>query len=386
MRPRENYTSMIGTAFGLTLAILITFQVYFFREPARIQAVEAADKIAAETAGRALYADNCVACHGENGEGKVGPALNSRELLRMAPDETLFSLIRTGVPGTVMPAWGQAAGGPFTDEQIAQIVAFLRAWEPTAPEVAPGVTTPDPVRGAAIFASTCFICHGESGQGTEHAPALNDPERLNQFDDAWYRDTITHGRPAKGMPTWGTVLAPQQIDDLVALLAAWRAGQMVTPAIPSEVHLNSALFALRQTDLLDAIFHLNTALIQASASQAGGIEAVLDMIKENDLTEAEARLSALLGAPSTGIAQLPGSIEAGKALFADNCAPCHGVDGTGGIGPNLHVNAFVQSQSDSDLVAFVLTGRAGTGMAGFQGRLMEEQLSHIVALLRTWQK
>src|SRR3990172_365008 len=125
MRPRENYTPFIATGLGLTLAILIVFQMHVLGEPKRIQAVEAADLSAAQAAGRNLYADNCVACHGGNGEGLVGPALNSRELLKMTADETLASLIRTGVPGTVMPAWGQAFGGPFTDEQVSQLVAFI---------------------------------------------------------------------------------------------------------------------------------------------------------------------------------------------------------------------------------------------------------------------
>lgn len=375
MRPKEDYTRHIVVAFGFTLAILVIFQVYIFREPARIQAVEAADKSVAEATGRDLFASNCTACHGQNGQGNVGPALNSQQLLKTTSDDTLFNLIRTGVPGSVMPAWGQIFGGPFTDEQVVQLVAFIRAWEPTAPSVVPTPTTADPARGAATFASTCFICHGENGQGTERAPALNDPARLQQFDDVWYRDTIAQGRPAKGMPTWGTVLSPGQIDDLVALLAAWRAGQVVTPTISVDARLSSALFALERSDPIDASFQLNAALAQASGAQATDIEAILALIQKNDLAGAQERLNALMG-----------SVEEGAKLFEANCAPCHGADGTGKVGPNLHTNAFILSKSNSDLIAFILAGRPGTAMAGFQGRLSEEQLRHIAALLRSWQK
>ena len=94
MRSRENYTPFVTTGFGLTLAILLVFQVYIVREPSRIQVVESADRAAAVKAGRDLYADNCVACHGANGEGKAGPALNSSELLKMTADQTFFSLIQ----------------------------------------------------------------------------------------------------------------------------------------------------------------------------------------------------------------------------------------------------------------------------------------------------
>lgn len=375
MRPRENFAPFVAVGLGLTLAILAAFQLYFLREPQRLQAVEAADRSAATAAGRELFQSNCTACHGQNGEGLVGPALNSRELLKTTADGTFFSLIRSGVPGTVMPAWGQTFGGPFTDEQVTQLVTFIRAWEPTAPLITPAAKTADPARGAAIFDSTCFICHGENGQGTDRAPALNVPARLKQFDDQWYRDTISQGRPAKGMPTWGTVLSPAQIDDLVALLAAWREGQVVAPAVSVRQHLSSAMFALQRSDSADALFHLSDALAKSSGSQAEDIAAVLDLTSKGDLSGAQARLKAMLG-----------SVEEGTQLFAANCAPCHGADGAGKVGPNLHSNAFIQSQNDSDLVAFVLTGRAGTAMGGFKDRLTEEQLSHLVALLRSWQE
>ncbi len=375
MRSRENHTPFVAASFGLTLAILAVFQAYLWREPARIQAVEAADRLAAETAGRKLYGENCVACHGLNGEGRVGPTLNSRELLKSTLDETLFSLIRTGVPGTVMPAWGQTGGGPFTDEQLTQLVAFIRAWEPTAPEITPVTNTPDPIRGAAIFASTCFICHGENGKGTDRAPALNAPARLKDFNDAWYRNTIAYGRPAKGMPTWGTVLSPAQINDLVALLAAWRQGQEVKAVIPLEKHLTSALFALRGFDSADVVYHLTAAQAQADSTLAQDIQEVLDLLNARDWAGARARLIALL--PEE---------EVGKALFEINCAPCHAADGTGGLGPNLHANPFIQLKNDEALLAFILAGRKGTAMSGFEGALTEDELGYILTLLRTWQK
>ena len=43
MRPHENHTPFVATGLGLTLAILAIFQIYLWREPGRIQAVEAAD-------------------------------------------------------------------------------------------------------------------------------------------------------------------------------------------------------------------------------------------------------------------------------------------------------------------------------------------------------
>ena len=65
---------------------------------------------------------------------------------------------------------------------------------------------------------------------------------VDQFDDAWYRATIANGRPAKGMPTWGTVLSPEQIGDLVALIAAWRDG-LDRSNFRSDLAASDAIFA-----------------------------------------------------------------------------------------------------------------------------------------------
>ena len=375
MRSRENNTLFVAAAFGLTLAILVTFQVYILREPMRIRLVQAADKQAAEEAGQELYADNCATCHGTNGEGGIGPALNSRDLLTATMDETLVGLTRFGVPSTLMPAWGQASGGPFTDEQLNQLVAFIRAWEPTAPEISLVAEEPDPLRGAEIYETTCFICHGQDGQGTSTAPALNDPERLQKFDDIWYRNTIARGRPAKGMPTWGTVLSPAQINDVVALIAAWREGESVAAEFPLATFVTNALFAIREFDRPDAIFYLKNSIPLADRDQAGEIQAIILLIEENRLFEAESSL----------IVFLPPE-EMGRAAYDSNCAPCHGDDGTGGMGPNLHDNSFFQSKSDVELAEFILAGRRNTAMDGFEGILGSEELDNIIILMRSWQE
>ena len=225
MRPRENYTSMIGTGFGLTAAILISFQLYLLREPARIAADQAGDRSAAVTEGKFLFNTYCTVCHGKEGEGVEAPALNDKNFLTETRDEVIFNIVSSGIPGTKMPAWNQTYGGPLTDQQVRQIAAFVRNWESTAPDRHAEAMKGDPAKGQVIFDGTCFVCHGVNGQGTDRAPALNDAVKLAQFDDQWYADTIANGRPAKGMPTWGTVLSPEDIRDVVAFLRSWQPRQ-----------------------------------------------------------------------------------------------------------------------------------------------------------------
>jgi cytochrome c oxidase cbb3-type subunit 3 len=228
MRSVENYSRYVAVAFGLTVAILASFQIYIFREPRRIATDKANDLATSVNEGQTLFGTYCQECHGKDGEGNDGPPLNDKHFLKDTNDPTIFSVISSGVPGSEMPAWNQALGGPLTDQQVSQLVAFIRNWEAQAPDRAAAAEAADPAIGLKIFTSTCIICHGENGKGTDRAPALNDPVKLAQFDDQWYADTIANGRPSKGMPTWGTVLSPSQIGDLVALLRAWQNGETIT--------------------------------------------------------------------------------------------------------------------------------------------------------------
>ena len=221
-RKREDYTRLLAIALVLSVGILVAFQVYILREPSRIQGVLAADQAEQIARGQTLFSDNCAKCHGTNGEGDIGPALNSKKFLQTTDDGVIFSLIGSGVPGTGMPSWAQANGGPLTDEQIHDLVGYIRHWQATATDVAKPTPTPNPAQGATIFKSICYACHGTNGEGTDRAPALNDQKLLAQFDDNWFRQTISQGRPSKGMPTWGKVLSPEQINAVVAYIRQWQ--------------------------------------------------------------------------------------------------------------------------------------------------------------------
>ena len=290
---RENYSRLLGATLILALLILVAFQLYINREPARIKAVRAADQAAAITAGEELYQANCASCHGEEGEGVDAPALNNLAILKDTPDGTFADLIANGVPGTEMPAWSQARGGPFTDEEIKQLVAFIRSWEATAPDLGEQRMRVDARRGARIYAATCVVCHGENGQGGT-APALNDPAKLQQFDDEWYAETIAEGRPAQGMPVWGSVLSPQQIGDLVALMDAWRRGEEIIVGDVGSL-LKDAAHAVEHGEIGEATELLEQAANSAEHEQAEVIEEALSALESGNTKEAETLLEQAQG-------------------------------------------------------------------------------------------
>lgn len=289
----DNNSRLLWTSLILAGLILVAFQLYLNREPARIQAVQAADRQQLISAGQALYGQNCASCHGAEGEGADAPALNSKQFLTAAHDETMFGLIANGIPGTEMPAWSQAHGGPFTDEEIRQMVAFIRSWEPAAPDLGQQRMRVDAQRGAQIFAGTCAICHGPNGQGGT-APALNDPVKLQQFDDPWYAETIARGRPAQGMPVWGTVLSPQQIADVVALIGAWRRGEQIVVGDVAGL-LEDALHALEHNEIGEATELLEQAADVTEHEQAEVIEQALAALDAGNIKEATALIEQTQG-------------------------------------------------------------------------------------------
>lgn len=122
----------VGAALGLLL--VAAFPAYRAVEAGRREAALEARQAALVVQGRKLWVQNCSTCHGVNGEGVDAPALNSRQFLQQVTDEQMHSIVAVGIPGSEMPAWWNEIGGPFTDEQIAAVVAYVRSWEPTAPD------------------------------------------------------------------------------------------------------------------------------------------------------------------------------------------------------------------------------------------------------------
>jgi mono/diheme cytochrome c family protein len=95
--------------------------------------------------GAVLYAENCAVCHGPNGEGRVGASL-AKDWPALRPDLRVKSVIEHGVAGSPMSAWSQANGGPLTDEDINDIVAFILSRPASAQ---PLELTPTPTQAQA---------------------------------------------------------------------------------------------------------------------------------------------------------------------------------------------------------------------------------------------
>jgi ubiquinol-cytochrome c reductase cytochrome c subunit len=95
--------------------------------------------------GAVLFDQNCAVCHGQNGEGRVGATL-AKAWSSIRADLRIKSTIEAGIPGSVMPAWSQANGGPLTASEINDLVAFILTL-PAVEQVQP--TQSSPIAGGA---------------------------------------------------------------------------------------------------------------------------------------------------------------------------------------------------------------------------------------------
>jgi putative heme-binding domain-containing protein len=64
--------------------------------------------------------------------------------------------------------------------------------------------------------------------------------------------------------------------------------------------------------------------------------------------------------PLVGIT--PDDVAQGKRLFQNNCAPCHGIDGSGGAGPALTRPKFARAPDNEALVELIAGGIPDRGM------------------------
>lgn len=93
-------------------------------------------------AGQKIYVANCTPCHGASGrgDGPAGASLNPRPgdfTQHMVPgkhsDGQVFLWIKNGFPNSAMPAWGER----FSDEQIWQLVRYVRTFGQAGPALQP---------------------------------------------------------------------------------------------------------------------------------------------------------------------------------------------------------------------------------------------------------
>ncbi|MDB5145496.1 MAG: Cbb3-type cytochrome c oxidase subunit CcoP2 [Mucilaginibacter sp.] len=94
-------------------------------------------------AGQAIFKQNCVACHGPNAQGNVGPNLTDDYWLHGSKINDLFKTVKYGVLTKGMPTWEKV----LSPKQISDVVNYVKSLHGTNP---PNPKSPQGVRELAI--------------------------------------------------------------------------------------------------------------------------------------------------------------------------------------------------------------------------------------------
>jgi cytochrome c oxidase cbb3-type subunit 3 len=204
--------------------------------------------------GGELYVENCAMCHGLDGQGRIGANLGS--FPGISVDSTLRQAIAEGIGGSVMPAWLQSEGGPLSDQEVDDIVAYIiQSFEGTSP-IAPAPTyvppdipplpdvEGDPTLGAVVYQANCTVCHGDQGQGRFGRP-LGQAWPSNQ-PEVFIRQVVREGISGSVMPGWsqdlGGPLSEDDVDNVTAfILTLSNVTVSPTPAPPDEGPLSATV-------------------------------------------------------------------------------------------------------------------------------------------------
>jgi mono/diheme cytochrome c family protein len=254
-------------AFATLGIIAVGLPLYWAKEPSRQAGAVTGFENRAITRGFQLFQPTeskehgahfgCANCHGPKGEGGVArftisdpvnkdapprqvqwkaPALNT-VLLRFSPEEVRTILVY-GRANTPMPAWGVLGGGPMNDQQILDLVEYLKSIQLSAKQVQQDNLKNFGLNGAKLFDAFCSRCHTkgwaydepEKTAGGAFGPSLLDGSTLRQFPNREdhldfvgagteygkpYGSRGVGGNEGGGMPGFAQMLTPEQIAAIV---------------------------------------------------------------------------------------------------------------------------------------------------------------------------
>lgn len=179
--------------------------------------------------GQRVFGTQCSYCHGPKGEGGQGAVLAVQRLPHAPDDQTLFRIIREGIPGTRMPA------SALTSSQIWQVAAYVRTLGRGEGTKSAGGSNGDPRHGRQIFVTKggCTKCHTIGGHGGAVGPDLTDIG--DRRDAAQLRTSLLE--PSASVPL-----------DFLQVRVVTKAGRSITG-----VRINEDTFSIQIRDLSNQV-------------------------------------------------------------------------------------------------------------------------------------
>jgi cytochrome c oxidase cbb3-type subunit 3 len=237
----------------------------------------------AAKAGEYEFRINCAMCHGLGARGGGrGPDLTRAVKKHTHSDADMFQVISNGILGTAMPANGNNGQGVgMTDEEIWQIITYIRSQEVKAPATPVG----NAAHGKDLFYgdANCSLCHMVEGKGGRLGPDLSGvggsrtPEALV--------DSVRN--PSRRL-AWGLTESmkefPQEYESVTAVTAEGKEIKGVT--------MNEDSFSLQIMDTNEQIHLLEKSKLRSfqKSRQSAMPKYGTDVLSDKDLEDIVAYL------------------------------------------------------------------------------------------------
>ncbi len=397
-----------------------------------------------ELDGTSLYGMTCSSCHGSNKEGKPytefksgAPAIGKTGFLAIASPQYISMILDYGRTSQLMTSWAPDFSG-LSASEVKRLNDFVRScraansrWGNTAKLVRRG--TGSGSSGGSLFNSHCKTCHGANAKG-DLAIGFNNPDFFRAASLEYIYFTLFRGRMNTAMPSW-SMLDDQKMADLLGYIAQGsgiRAQNSSHQA--SDIRHQASQITDPRSRITDRTsgaerFHylcsrchgeygegatgpaiLNSDFLQTAddhflyqtissgrthtpmhgwirpGSQEGGVQP--EEIQEI-ISFMRSCTDSIWGYIYPG--PTLGNKLAGKDLFGELCAECHGTHGTGLKAPSLNDQVFLNAATNGFLLATITLGRTGTEMPSWgyttdhHTAFTAQQRKDLVAFIRSWQ-
>jgi cytochrome c oxidase cbb3-type subunit 3 len=227
----------------------------------------------AARAGEYEFRINCAFCHGLGGRGGGrGPDLSKAFKRHGSSDGDVFRTISNGVAGTAMPANGtNGQGVGMTDDEIWQIITYIRSIEVKAPSTSSGSAA----RGKQLFEgdANCSNCHMVNGQGGRLGPDLTGAA-VSRTTDA----LIESVRNPSQHLAWGLTEPTKEFaQEYRSVTVVTEDGKQI-----KGVTLNEDQFTVQMMDLAQRIYSFDKSKLRSFHETR---ESLMPAYREKDLSE-----------------------------------------------------------------------------------------------------
>jgi len=354
----------------------------------------------------------CRACHKVDGNGgMVGPDLSGVALKGF---DRAWHIRHLREPAAVVEASQMMSFGHLANDEIDAILAYLDTL----------IGAPDLIRGKAIAVELgCRGCHTIGGLGGDVSVDLNEAaaKPASDYDfshvegahtvDNWQREHLRDPQriaPGSTMPPYR--LPADQEDALLTWILSLRRPQVRMEDLPAETvlsHLEERRDFAPDGESLFGVFCASCHGPAGEGRSLASLGTIVPGLRNPDvhaLLDREAlrfmlktgrpgRFMPAWGAAGAGLSDaeidalidyLRADLEAppsfdevraarverglGRRIFGNDCAACHGSDGSGTvIGPSLTNPEFQFVADDEYLYRTITTGRSGTAMPAHRG-------------------